>query len=97
VSETDGWEVAQPSDAALRGKWWEIFGDAQLNALEEKVSISNQNVAAAAANYVAARALVRQARSQYYPVISAAPSIATSSRFLRRSAGMPRARYRNSS
>jgi NodT family efflux transporter outer membrane factor (OMF) lipoprotein len=74
-SETDGWKVAQPSDAALRGKWWEIFGDAQLNALEEKVSISNQNVAAAAANYVAARALVRQARSQYYPVISAAPSI----------------------
>jgi NodT family efflux transporter outer membrane factor (OMF) lipoprotein len=74
-SQTDGWKVAQPSDAALRGKWWEIFGDTQLNALEEKVSISNQNVAAAAANYVAARALVRQARSQYYPTVSAAPSI----------------------
>lgn len=74
-SQTDGWKVAQPSDAALRGKWWEIFGDPQLNALEEKVSISNQNVAAAAANYLAARALVRQARSQYYPTVAAAPSI----------------------
>ena len=39
---TDGWKVAQPKDDALRGKWWEIFGDPQLNALEEKVNISNQ-------------------------------------------------------
>ena len=68
-SETDGWKVAQPSDAALRGKWWEIFGDPQLNALEEQVNISNQNIAAAAANFLAARALVRQARSQYYPTV----------------------------
>jgi len=33
--ETGGWTVAQPADAKLRGKWWEIFNDAELNALED--------------------------------------------------------------
>src|SRR5580658_9369175 len=49
---TDGWKVAQPKDDALRGKWWEIFHDSQLNALEEKVNVSNQNIAAAAASFL---------------------------------------------
>ena len=75
---TDGWKVAQPKDDALRGKWWEIFNDPQLNALEEKVSVSNQNVAAAAANFFAARAFVKEARSQLFPTLSTNPSIAAS-------------------
>jgi NodT family efflux transporter outer membrane factor (OMF) lipoprotein len=69
------WKPAQPEDAALRGNWWEIFQDPELNQLEEKVSVSNQNLAAAAASYAAARALVGQARSQYFPTLSTAPSI----------------------
>lgn len=73
--QTDGWKTAQPKDASLRGKWWEIFNDPQLNALEEKVEISNQSVAASASNFLAARALVRQARSQYFPTVSTSPSI----------------------
>lgn len=77
--QTDGWKVAQPKDDVLRGKWWEIFGDPQLNALEEQVSISNQNIAAASANFLAARALVKQARASYFPAISAGLS-ATNSR-----------------
>jgi NodT family efflux transporter outer membrane factor (OMF) lipoprotein len=72
---TDGWKVAQPRDAVLKGKWWEIFNDPELNALEEKVNVSNQSIAAAAASYEAARALVRQARSQLFPTVSTAPSI----------------------
>ena len=72
---TDGWKVAQPKDDALRGKWWEIFGDPQLNALEEKVNVSNQNIAAAAASFFAARALVKEARSQLFPTVSTDPSI----------------------
>jgi NodT family efflux transporter outer membrane factor (OMF) lipoprotein len=72
---TDGWKVAQPSDEVLKGKWWEIFNDPELNALEEKVSVSNQNVASSAAAYVAARALVKQARSQYFPTVSVGPGI----------------------
>jgi NodT family efflux transporter outer membrane factor (OMF) lipoprotein len=73
--ETDGWKVAQPKDDVLRGKWWETFGDQKLNALEEQVSISNQNVVATAANFLSARALVRQARSQYFPTLTASPNI----------------------
>ncbi len=73
--ETDGWRVAQPKDDVLRGKWWETFGDQKLNALEEQVNISNQNIAGAAANFLSARALVRQARSQYFPTVGANPSI----------------------
>lgn len=76
--DTDGWKQAQPSDATLKGNWWEIFNDAQLNALEEQVNVSNQNIAAAAANFLAARALVRQTRAQYYPTISANPTITNS-------------------
>ena len=72
---TEGWKVAQPKDDALRGKWWEIFGDAQLNALEGKVNVSNQNIAAAAASFVAARALVKEARSQLFPKVTTNPAI----------------------
>jgi NodT family efflux transporter outer membrane factor (OMF) lipoprotein len=65
--EIDGWEVARPKDDVIRGSWWEMFGDPQLNALEPQVSISNQNLAAAEAQYREAQALVREARASYYP------------------------------
>ena len=42
--ETDGWKVAQPQDAMLHGKWWEIYNDPELNALEDKLNIDNQNI-----------------------------------------------------
>ena len=71
----DGWKLAQPKDDALRGNWWEIFGDPQLNALEEKVNISNQNIAAATASFFAARALVKEARSQLFPTTTTNPAI----------------------
>ncbi len=75
LKKMDGWKVAQPQDGTLHGKWWEIFQDPQLNALEEQINISNQNVAAAFANFMAARALVREARAQYFPTVSVGPSI----------------------
>src|SRR5208337_36897 len=70
----DGWKVAQPQDSTLHGKWWKIFGDPELNALEEQVTISNQNIAAAFASFMAARALVREARAQYFPTLTGGPS-----------------------
>jgi NodT family efflux transporter outer membrane factor (OMF) lipoprotein len=73
--DTDGWKVAQPSDAAIRGKWWEIYSDPQLNALEEKVNVSNQTIASAAASFMAARAMVKEARSQLFPTVTTNPSI----------------------
>jgi NodT family efflux transporter outer membrane factor (OMF) lipoprotein len=72
---TDGWKVAQPKDDALRGKWWEIFNDPQLNALEEKVNVSNQSIASAVASFFAARALVKEARAQLFPTVTTTPAI----------------------
>ncbi len=72
---TEGWKVAQPKDDALRGAWWEIFDDPQLNALEQKVNVSNQNIAAAVASFFAARALVKEARSQLFPTVTTNPAI----------------------
>jgi NodT family efflux transporter outer membrane factor (OMF) lipoprotein len=79
--DTEGWKEAQPQDAVLHGKWWEIFGDPALDKLEEQVNISNQNIAAAFAGFVEARAIVRQARSQYYPTLTTNPSITTNRTF----------------
>jgi NodT family efflux transporter outer membrane factor (OMF) lipoprotein len=69
-----GWTVAQPRDASLRGKWWEIYGDAELNALEEQLNINNQNIKQFFENFMAARAIVRQARAQFFPTVSTGPS-----------------------
>jgi NodT family efflux transporter outer membrane factor (OMF) lipoprotein len=75
----ESWKLAQPSDDRLHGAWWELFGDSQLNALEAQVSISNQNIAAAFASFMQARALVKEAQSQYFPTLTVNPS-ATRSR-----------------
>jgi len=76
--EMEGWKQAQPSDALARGKWWEIYSDPELNVLEEQVSISNQNLLAAEAQFREAKFAVRIARSNLYPTVSAAPSIVNS-------------------
>src|SRR5271157_1805030 len=69
------WAPAQPSDALARGKWWEIYNDPELNSLEEQVSLSNQNLIAAEAQFREAKFAVRIARSNLFPTVSAAPSI----------------------
>jgi NodT family efflux transporter outer membrane factor (OMF) lipoprotein len=75
---TNLWKIAEPSDAVLRGKWWEAFNNTQLNALEEQVAVSNQNVAAAFANFLSARALVKEARAQLFPTLAANPAVTRS-------------------
>jgi NodT family efflux transporter outer membrane factor (OMF) lipoprotein len=72
---TNIWKEARPRDATLRGKWWEMFNDTQLNALEDQVAISNQNVAASFASFLSARATVKQAHAQLFPTLAANPSI----------------------
>ena len=76
--EMQGWKQAQPSEGAKRGKWWEIYNDPELNALEEQVSISNQNIKQAEAQYQEAKLNVRIARSYLYPTITASPSMVNS-------------------
>ena len=69
--ENAGWKVAEPRDDVLRGKWWQLFGDPTLDALEEQVSLGNQDLLVAEATYRQARALVRQARAAYFPTVTA--------------------------
>ena len=73
--ENGPWTVAQPQDAQLRGNWWEIFRDAELNDLEQQLNINNQTIKEYFQNFMEARAMVREARSQYFPTIGTTPSV----------------------
>ncbi|GGI55191.1 efflux transporter outer membrane subunit [Oxalicibacterium solurbis] len=68
--EANGWKTAQPNDAALRGNWWEFYGDPLLNSLQEQVNTSNLSLAQAEAAYRQALALVQSARSEYFPTVT---------------------------
>ncbi len=72
--EDSNWRPAQPSDTSIRGKWWEIFNDPALNALEEQINVSNQTLKAAEAQFLQARAAIRFSRAGFYPVLTVSPS-----------------------
>jgi len=69
------WQPARPQDAVIKGKWWEIFHEPELNTLEEQLNINNQNIAQYFQNFMAARAQVSEARSQYFPTVTANPTV----------------------
>lgn len=73
--QAEGWKVAAPADALQRGEWWTLYGDAELNALVGRLNVSNQNLAAAEAQYRQARALVRGARSQQFPTLGGSAGV----------------------
>ena len=73
--DQDSWKVIQPSDAQLKGNWWELFDDPQLNSLEAKVDGANQTLKIADANFRAAHANVGVYRAAEAPTIGIAPSI----------------------
>lgn len=73
--EVNGWQRAQPKDAEIRGRWWELFGDAQLNALEEQVPLANQTLRVAEANFRNARAQIQISRAGLYPIVGTIPGI----------------------
>lgn len=70
----DGWKLAQPADLPGAGPWWTLFGDPQLDSLERKVEISNQNVKTAEANFRQAQATVKASTAALFPVLSASAS-----------------------
>jgi NodT family efflux transporter outer membrane factor (OMF) lipoprotein len=72
--EVGNWKPAQPNDQNLGGNWWEIFQDPQLNALEQQVNVSNQNLKAAQAQYTQARAQLRYFRADLFPTVTTNPS-----------------------
>ncbi len=81
--ESGNWVVGKPDDGNGTSEWWREFGDQTLDTLEEQVTEANQNLKIAVAQYDQARALSREARSAYYPSITA-------------NAGATRARYSQS-
>ncbi len=72
------WQPAQPQDAKLKGKWWEIFNEPELNALEEQLLIDNQTIKQYFENFMAARAQVREARASLFPTLTANPGMGVS-------------------
>lgn len=72
--ENENWKPAQPNDTAQKGNWWEIFQDPQLNALEQKITVSNQSLRAAVDRFQEARDVLRQTRSALYPFVTAGVS-----------------------
>ena len=68
--ELKGWKVAAPSDTVDRGPWWSVYKDKRLDELLPQVEISNQNVAAAAAAYEQARAVIREAQANLFPTLT---------------------------
>lgn len=76
--ELAGWKVAQPSDEAPRGAWWELFQDPQLNALQAQVDVSNQTLAVAEAQFRGARAAIGVARAALFPTVNATAAVAGS-------------------
>jgi NodT family efflux transporter outer membrane factor (OMF) lipoprotein len=81
----DGWKTAEPYDAQLRGKWWELYGDANLNELEEQVDPSNQTLKTAEANFRQARTAIHFNRAAEVPTVGTSPSISA----IRSSANQP--------
>lgn len=74
--EAGDWKAAEPRDDVPRGKWWEIYGDAELNALVEQVAVNNQNVKQAEAQFRQANAALDAANAGFWPTLAASVSSA---------------------
>jgi NodT family efflux transporter outer membrane factor (OMF) lipoprotein len=85
TAATDGWKPSQPSDQNLKGDWWRMYQDPQLNQLEAQVDTANQTLKAAEANFRTARAFIGYARSYEAPTIGTSPGVAS----VRESANSP--------
>jgi NodT family efflux transporter outer membrane factor (OMF) lipoprotein len=81
----DGWRASAPSDGQLKGDWWAMFGDEQLNALEAQVDGANQSIKSAEANFRAARGQIGVAKSFEAPTIGVGPGVSS----VRNSANQP--------
>jgi NodT family efflux transporter outer membrane factor (OMF) lipoprotein len=73
-ADPGAWQPAQPQDAALKGKWWEVFGEPELNGLEDQLNINNQTIKQYFQNFMAAREQVGIARSAYFPTATTSPA-----------------------
>jgi NodT family efflux transporter outer membrane factor (OMF) lipoprotein len=82
--EDAGWTPAQPADTLVRGKWWQVYNDPELNTLEEKINVSNENLKAAFEAYQSAHAQVSIQRADLFPTLGLNPSAAREQESLHR-------------
>jgi NodT family efflux transporter outer membrane factor (OMF) lipoprotein len=75
AADGTAWKVAQPGDHVSRGKWWTVYNDPLLNALQDVLTTSNQDLVVAQSRYLQARALVASTRSGYMPTVTAGASV----------------------
>ena len=80
IAGSEQWKTAIPGDGLMKGKWWEIFGDPELNKLEEQISVSNYSVKQLEAEFRESVALIAVSRSGYYPTVTTAPAVTQSDR-----------------
>ena len=70
-----GWKTATPADTQIPSAWWQLYGDAELTQLIERLNVSNQNLAASHAQYEQARALVSKSRAGFYPTLGSSAGV----------------------
>ena len=80
IAGSEQWKTAVPGDGILKGKWWEVFGDAELNKLEEQVAVANYSVKQLEAEFRESVALIAVSRSGYYPTVTTSPAVTQSDR-----------------
>jgi NodT family efflux transporter outer membrane factor (OMF) lipoprotein len=68
------WKTTAPADGFAKGKWWQIFHEPELDALEEKISVSNQSLIAATKQYQESLEALRIANTALMPTLSAGVS-----------------------
>ncbi len=73
--ELGDWKPAEPNDESLRGKWWEIYQDPLLSSMEDQLTVSNNSLKAAQAQFNQARALVRSSRAAMLPAVNGSASV----------------------
>ena len=73
--ENADWKAALPADQTVRGAWWEVFQDEQLNALEARIEVSSETLKAQQARFAQARAAIAINRADRYPQVTTSPSI----------------------
>ncbi len=73
-----GWQYAKPDDGHGGGRWWDVFADPELDALEQRVNVNNQSIKQSEAAYRQAQALIAEARSGYFPTLGATGSFTRS-------------------
>ena len=70
------WKPATPTDQAIRGDWWTLFQNPELNDLEAKVAIQNQNLKIYEARFREARAQIGINNASLFPTLSSSPYLA---------------------